>query len=114
MINKIFDEVTLTDAGTVSVNINDFLEDQFEGTILYAITGTKVTGTFDVTAQLQFSADNVNWINSGAPVVMADTVTSQFVEPTAGLLRHAYYRVLLTGAGTQSTTIAASYTRKSR
>ena len=114
MIIKPFTDVTLTDAAVLSVNANDFLEDKFEGTFLFAITGTKVTGTFDVTAQLQFSQDNTNWINSGSPVTMSDTVTSQLVEPNAGVLRAAYYRVTLTGSGTQSTTIAASYSRKSK
>jgi len=104
---------TLTDAGTITLAVSDNLESEFEGTVLFTATGTKATGTFSASAQLQGSADGTNFVNLGSAVVMADTVESAI--PLSGsLLLYTNYRVLITGAGTQSTSIVGTYTRKSR
>ena len=106
----------LTDAAVIYLNPAHAIEDKFEGSIQFTATGTEATGTFDVSAQLQGSnsADfSTGVVNLGSPVVLADTVTGSI--PLAGnSLNFAYYRVELTGTGTQTTNIVGTYTAKGR
>lgn len=111
--NQNFAAQTLTDAGTVELNASDFIEDDFEGTVIFLATGTKTTGTFSASAQLQGSNDNVTFVDEGSPVVMADTVPAA-IKLSGTILYYAYYKVVITGAGTQSTEIVGNYTSKRR
>ena len=89
------------------------LIDGFDGTVLFTAKGTKVSGTFAGSAQLQGSLDGTNWTAIGSAVVMADTVQSAI--PLGGtILYYKFYRVLITGSGTQSTTVIGSYVAKGR
>lgn len=114
--NKDFAEQTLTDAGVIYLNPAQNIEDIFEGSILFSATGTKATGTFSSSAQLQGSnsADfSTGVVNLGSPVVMTDTVLSA-IALSGTTLAYAYYRVALTGSGTQSTAVIGTYTAKGR
>lgn len=113
--NQDFVSQTLTDAGTVILDPSHNLEDNWEGVVTFIATGTKATGTFSASAQLQgcnestFAAP----VAIGSAVVMSDTVTA--VIPLGGtILYYAYYRVVITGNGTQSTSIVGNYTGKGR
>ena len=106
----------ITDTGVVYLNPAQNLEDIFEGSILFTATGTKATGTFDVSAQLQGSnsADfSTGTVDLGSPVVLAD-VTTGAIPLSGNSLNYAYYRVELTGSGTQTTNIVGTYTAKGR
>jgi hypothetical protein len=106
----------ITDTGVIYMNPSHDLQDNFEGSIIFTATGTKATGTFDVTAQLQGSNSSdfsTGVINLGSPVTMADTVTSA-IALSGTTLAYAYYRVQLTGAGTQTTNVVGTYTAKGR
>jgi len=114
-IHKPFTEATVTDAGIVILNPNDligYVEPEFEGVVSFVITPTEVTGTLSISAQLQGSLDNSVFVNIDSPVALADGVSALVTAGTT--LSFDYYRVTLTGSGTQSTTIAASYSRKSK
>lgn len=114
--NQNFASQLLTDAGVIYTNPVHAIEDIFEGSIQFTATGIEATGTFSVSAQLQGSnsADfSTGVINLGSPVVLSDTVTGSI--PLAGnSLNFAYYRVELTGAGTQTTNVVGTYTAKGR
>lgn len=114
--NQNLAQQTLTDAGVINFNPVDELEGIFEGSVLFTLTGTQQTGTFSASAQLQGSnsADfSTGVVNLGSPVVLTDTVTGAI--PLAGnSLNYAYYRVQVTGAGTQSTFVVGTYTMKGR
>ena len=106
----------LTDAGVIYLNPAQNLEGAFEGSILFTATGIASSGTFSISAQLQGSnsADfTTGVVNLGSPVVMADTVTSAILL-SGTQLAYAYYRVELTGAGTQTTDVVGTYTAKGR
>jgi len=111
-----FTAQTLTDAGVIYTNPAHLIDGEFEGSVLFTATGTKATGTFASSAQLQGSnsADfSTGVVNLGSPVVMADTVTSEI--PLSGnTLYYSYYRVAFTGSGTQSTSLVGTYTAKGR
>lgn len=111
--NQNFAVQTLTDAGTVELNADDFIEDVFEGSVIFLATGTKTTGTFSASAQLQGSNDNVTFVDLGSPVVLADTVPGA-IALAGNTLYYAYYKVVITGSGTQSTEIVGNYTVKGR
>ena len=106
----------LTDAGIIFLNPAHAIEDKFEGSIQFTATGIEATGTFSVSAQLQGSnsADfSTGLVDLGSPVVLSDTVTGSI--PLSGnSLNFAYYRVKLTGAGTQTTNVVGTYTAKGR
>jgi hypothetical protein len=106
----------LTDAGIIYLNPAQNIEDIFEGSILFTATGTNATGVFSVSAQLQGSNSSdfsTGVVNLGSPVVLSDTVTGAI--PLSGNnLQYAYYRVELTGAGTQTTNVVGTYTAKGR
>ncbi len=106
----------LTDAGVIYLNPAHAIEAEFEGSVLFTATGTNATGTFNVSAQLQGSnsADfSTGVVNLGSPVVLADTVLSAI--PLSGTqLAYKYYRVELTGSGTQTTNVIGTYTAKGR
>ena len=114
--NQNFASQTITDAGVVYMNPAQNLEDVFEGSIVFTATPTSVSGTLNVSAQLQGanSSDfSTGVVNLGSPVALSDGVTSAI--PLSGnSLNYAYYRVALTGTGTQSTTVIGTYTSKGR
>lgn len=114
--NQDFASQLLTDAGVIYTNPVHAIQDKFEGSIQFTATGIEATGTFSVSAQLQGSnsADfSTGVINLGSPVVLSDTVAGSI--PLAGnSLNFAYYRVELTGAGTQTTNVVGTYTAKGR
>lgn len=114
--NQDIAEVTVTDAGVVNLDPTQKVDGVFEGSILFTATPTSVSGTLSVSAQLQGSNDAAftkGVVDLGAPVVLSDGVTDEV--PLAGnTLHYAYYRVKLTGAGTQSTTVVGTYTMKGR
>jgi hypothetical protein len=111
--NKSFASQTLTDAGTVTLNPAHDVESNFEGSIIFAAKGTKATGTFSASAQLQGSLDGTNWVNLGSAVVMSDA-TWAAIPLTGNTLYYNAYRVVITGSGTQSTAIVGAYTAKGR
>ncbi len=111
--NQIFSQQTLTDAGTVTLNPSHLIEEEFEGIIEYVIEGNQVTGTIDGDCQLQGSLDGSTWINIGSTVALVDGVAVSVPLGSTTLL-YAYYQVVITGVGTQSTTIDASYLAKGR
>jgi hypothetical protein len=106
----------LTDAGVIYLDPAQNLEDIFEGSIQFTATGTNATGAFSVSAQLQGSNSSgfsTGVVNLGSPVVLSDTVTGSI--PLSGTqLAYAYYRVELTGAGTQTTNVVGTYTAKGK
>jgi hypothetical protein len=111
--NQGFAEATLTDTGVVTLNPSHFIEDEFEGIVGFDITADTVSGTLDGDCQLQGSIDGTNWINIGSTVAIVDATTVHI--PLGGtVLYFAYYRVTVTGVGTQSTTINANYLAKGR
>lgn len=114
--NQNFATQLLTDAGVIYLNPAQNLEDIFEGSVLFTATGTNLTGAFSVSAQLQGSNSpdfTTGVVNIGSPVVLSDTITG--VIPLSGTqLSYAYYRVELTGAGTQTTNVVGTYTAKGR
>jgi hypothetical protein len=114
--NRDFAVQTLTNAGVIYLNPSHNLEDVFEGSIQFTATGTNASGTFSASCQLQGSNSSgftTGVINLGSPVVLSDTVTGSI--PLSGnSLNYAYYRVAITGAGTQSTTVVGTYTAKGR
>ena len=115
-LNKNFAEQTLTDAGIIYLNPLQNLQDKFEGSVLFTVTGTEVTGTYALSAQLQGSNDvafATGVANLGSPVTPADTVLG-VVALSGTLLAHSYYRVEITGAGTQSTTVIGTVEIKAR
>jgi len=115
-LNKKFPSQLITDTATVYISAGVNLEDVFEGSVIFTATGTNVTGTFDVDCQLQGSnsADfSTGVVAIGSPVALADTVTSA-VALSVTLLAHAYYRVAITGADTQTTNVVGTVTIKGR
>jgi len=114
--NQNFAEQTLTDDGVIYLNPVHLLESEYEGSVIFTATGTKATGTFSASAQLQGSnsADfSTGVVAIGDPVVLADTVTGAI--PLSGnTLYYAYYRVAITGSGTQSTAVVGTYTAKGK
>ncbi|MFA6185494.1 MAG: hypothetical protein WC720_05120 [Candidatus Shapirobacteria bacterium] len=114
--NRNFVAQTLTDAGVIYLNPQHALEDVFEGSIQFTATGTKATGTFAASCQLQGSNSvdfSTGVVNLGSAVVLSDTVLGSI--PLSGnSLNFAYYRVAITGSGTQSTSVVGTYTAKGR
>lgn len=114
--NQNLAEQTLTDAGVINFNPADELEGIFEGSVLFTMTGTQVTGTLSGSCQLQGSnsADfSTGSVDLGSPVALSDGVAVEI--PLSGnTLYYAYYRVQITGSGTQSTTVVGTYTMKGR
>ena len=116
-INKAVTPGTLTDAGTFELDTFSADADNV-GTVIYTATGTKATGTFSASAQLQGANDSGflrGVIDIGSPVVLSDTVTgliSLSALATDNDIEFAYYRVQITGSGTQSTTIVGTLTAK--
>jgi hypothetical protein len=111
--NQPFAETTLTDTGVVIFNPVHFIEDEFEGVVGFDVTADTVTGVLDGDCQLQGSIDGTNWINIGSTVAIADATTVH-VPLGSTVLYFAYYRVTVTGVGTQSTTLNANYLAKGR
>jgi len=109
--NISFSSQTLTDAGTVTLNPAHNLEDNFQGSVIFAVKGTKATGTFAASAQLQGSLDGTNWVNLGSAVTLSDTVNAS-VPLSGNTLYYNYYKVVVTGSGTQSTAVIGSYLAK--
>jgi hypothetical protein len=113
-VNKAFASQTLTDSGTVYLNPGVNLEDNFKGTVLFTVKGTKATGTFGASAQLQGSNSSdfsTGVINLGSPVNMSDATNAAV--PLSGTdLYYAYYRVVVTGSQTQSTAVIGTVTIK--
>ena len=113
--NQDFASQTLTDAGTVTLDPQHDILDNFEGVVAFIATGTKATGTFAASAQLQGSniSTFAEAVNIGSPVTMSDTVPA--VIPLGGtVLYFSFYRVVITGSGTQSTAVVGSYIGKGR
>jgi len=111
--NLNFEVQTITDTGTVYLNAEHNIEDIWEGSVIFTATATNVTGTFDVDVTPQGSLDGVTWVNAGSLVALADTVTA--AAPITGkILFYAYYRLKITGADTQSTTVVGQYLAKGR
>ena len=112
-ITQTFASQTLTDAGTVELDPSFDVENTFEGTLNFVATGTKATGTFAASAQLQGSNDGTTFVNIGSAVSMTDTVAATI--PLGGtILYYNYYKVVITGSGTQSTAVVGSWTLKGR
>jgi hypothetical protein len=114
---KTFTQQTLTDAGTVTLNPDDNIDEnvlhpEFEGVVSFVVTANEVSGTLDGDCQLQGSHDGTNWVNIGSTVAIVDT-KSVIVPLGDTTLYYSYYQTVITGVGTQSTTIDATYTRKS-
>jgi hypothetical protein len=111
--NKSFSSQTLTDAGTVTLNPSHNLENNSDGSVIFTAKGTKATGTFSASAQLQGSLDGTNWVALGSAVTMSDTVNAAI--PLSGnTLYYNFYRVVITGSGTQSTAVIGSYLAKGK
>lgn len=113
-VNKAFASQTLTNAGVIYLTPGVNLEDNFKGSVLFTVKGTKATGTFDATCQLQGSNSSdfsTGVVNLGSPVVLSDTVVGA-VPLSGNDLYYAYYRVSVTGAGTQSTAVIGTITIK--
>ena len=111
--NQSFAETTLTDAGVVTLNPSHFVEDNWEGVVGFDVKADTVSGTLAGNCQLQGSVDGTNWVNIGSTVAISDGVTVH-VPLGSTILYFAYYRVTVTGSGTQSTTINANYLAKGR
>jgi len=114
--NQNFAAQTLTDAGTIYMNPSHNVQDKFEGSVIFTATGTKATGTFSANAQLQGSNSDdfsTGAVNLGSPVALSDTVTGA-IALSGNVLYYAYYRVAITGSGTQSTSFVGTYTVKGR
>jgi hypothetical protein len=109
--NISFASQTLTNAGTVILNPAHNLQSNSQGAIAFTAKGTKATGTFAASAQLQGSLDNTNWVDLGSAVVMSDTVNAA-IPLTGNTLYYNNYRVVITGSGTQSTAVIGSYLAK--
>lgn len=114
--NRNFASQTLTNAGVIYLNPQHNLQDVFEGSIQFTAKGTGVSGSFSASCQLQGSnsADfSTGVVNLGSAVVLSDGVIGSI--PLSGnSLNFAYYRVAITGSGTQSTTVIGTYTAKGR
>lgn len=111
--NQTLAQATLTDAGTVISNPSHFIEDNFEGAIAFNVLSNSVSGVLDGDCQLQGSIDGTNWVNLGATVALVDA-TSVAVNLAGNTLYYAYYRVVTTGVGVQSTTLDVTYLAKGR
>lgn len=106
---------TLTDAGVIYFDPQQLVKET-DGTLYFVATGTKTTGTFSASAQLQGSTKkdfSKNVVNIGSPVVMADTVPA-IVSETVNALNQFYYRLEITGSGTQSTEVEVTFAAKDR
>lgn len=115
-LNKNCAEQTLTDAGIIYLDPELNIEDNFEGSVLFTVTGTEDTGTYALSAQLQGSNSedfSTGVADLGSPVTPADTVLG-VVALSGTLLAYAYYRVEITGSGTQSTAVIGTVTIKGR
>jgi hypothetical protein len=111
--NTEFAEATLTNAGTVTLNPAHFIENEFEGVVNFDVKADTVSGTLAGNCQLQGSIDGTNWTNIGSTVAIADATTKNV--PLGGtVLYYAFYRVVITGSGTQVTTINGNYLAKGR
>lgn len=114
--NQNFATQLLTDAGTIFITLLENIESVFEGSLIFTVEGTELTGTFDVDAQLQGSnsADfTTGVINLGSPVALVDTVAA-LVALSGTQLAHAYYRVAITGTGVQTANVIGTVTLKGR
>lgn len=111
--NKAFTETTLTDAGVVTLDPVHFIQDEFEGVVGFDVLADTVSGVLDGDCQLQGSIDGTNYVNIGSTVAIADGVSVHI--PLGGtILYFAFYKVIITGVGTQSTTINGNYLAKGR
>ncbi len=111
-----FDEVILTDAGVVTIDPSDNIEEDFEGSVNFTVASVKATGTLDGDAQLQSSNDGfvANVADEGSSVALVDLSTIQVpLISTTNKIAARNYRIQITGVGTQSTALIATYTRKS-
>ena len=114
--NKNFVSQLITDTATIYITLVKNLESIFEGSLIFTVTGTNATGTFDVDAQLQGSNSSdfsTGVVNLGSPVALSDTVTA-VVALSGNILYYAYYRVAITGADTQTTNVVGTVTMKGR
>jgi len=111
--NQTLPDQTLTDAGVIYFNPAHAIESEFEGTLGFAVTAANVSGTTAGSCQLQGSNDGTNWVDIGSPVAIADATTIH-VPLGDVILYYTYYRVELTGSGTQSSTITTTYNAKGR
>jgi len=114
--NQNFAAQTLTNAGVIYLNPIHNLESIFEGSIIFTVKGTKATGTYSLSAQLQGSnsADfSTGVVDLGSAVTPADTVVGE-VPLSGNSLNYAFYRVAITGSGTQSTSVIGTYTAKGK
>jgi len=103
----------LTDTEVKTFNPADKIEKDFEGSLVFAVTSEKLTGTLDGDCQLQGSLDGTNWINIGSTVALVD-VSTVAVPLSGTVLYYNYYRVTVTGVGTQTTNVSVTYGKKSR
>lgn len=104
-------DATLTDAGTVTQAITGDFTTTFEGVINFAVTATQVSGTTAGNIQVQGSLDNTNFVDVGGTVAIADGTTVLAGLPST-TISYNYYRITITGSGTQSTTISTTYSAK--
>ena len=114
--NQNFAAQTLTNAGVIYINPAHNLQQIFEGSVVFTVKGTKATGTYALSAQLQGSNSSdfsTGVVDLGSPVTPADTVVGA-VPLSGNSLNYAYYRVAITGSGTQSTSVIGTYTAKGR
>ncbi len=113
--NITFDDVTLTDTGVVTINPSDNIEKDFEGTVNFTVESVQTTGTTDGDVQLQSSNDGfvANVVNEGSTVALVAGAVVQipYVNST-NKIPAINYRIQITGVGTQSTELTATYTRK--
>lgn len=112
--NMTFDDVTLTDAGVVTSDPSDNIEEDFEGSVNFTVGSVQTTGTTDGDVQLQSSNDGfvANVVDEGSTVALVAGAVVQI--PLAGTkIAARNYRIQTTGVGTQSTELTVTYTRKS-
>lgn len=105
------------DAGTPLVAVDTFVPYPVigAGSISFVVTGTKISGTPAGNISLEQSADGVNWgpCRQSASVYMDTatiTNTSTIAYTWDKQVKYAlYYRIKITGAGTQATSWKAYY-----
>lgn len=96
---------TIVNTGTVTKTVT--VTTAPSGIFLQA-TLTKISGTGAGTAQLQFSLDGVNYVNSGSAYTITNTAT-QAAQFTVTAPVPQYVRILFTGSGTESVQVRVYY-----
>lgn len=102
---------TIVNTGTVSKAIPQ-ITTSFAG-IMLQCNLTKISGTGAGTAQVQAALDSTgqNWVNVGSAFTITNVATQTQVFYVAAPIA-VYYRILFTGAGTESVQVKVAYLRR--